>query len=688
MKKNKIITPPSPKKIPFKSYIHDNLRIDNYHWLRDINDPDVLDYLESENEYYDKSTKPFKSIEKKLFLEIKSRINEDDSSVPYFYNDYWYITKFEFGKPYPIYVRKHKYLSSKEELLIDVNKLSRGYDYFNLKGINVSPDNSKMAFSVDTKSRRKYKLYIKDLLDNSILKTNISNTNGLSVWANDSQHLYYVKKDELTLRSDSVYLLDIKNINKKDNLIYFEIDDTFSVSISKSKSNKYIFISSHSTKTTEYQYLNSDFPKQKFKLIQKRITGLEYDVYHYDKFFFIITNHGNSFNYKLVKTPERKTTLNNWTNFLDHRDDVLLQELDLFENYWVTLERSNGLNKLVIHSWRNKRSYYVPVKGETYNIYSLYNPNFQTDKIRYKYNSLSTPNSVIEFDMKSKKIKILKTQLVKDKNFKSSNYIEKRIWAKANDGTKIPISIVHNKKTKISPSTPLLQYAYGSYGYTIDPSFSTSLISLLDRGFIYAICHVRGGDYLGRIWYEKGKLLNKKNTFEDFISCSYFLIGEGYTSSKHLYAYGGSAGGLLMGVIINKNSNLYNGIIADVPFVDVVNTMLDESIPLTTGEYDEWGNPNILEFYNYINSYSPYDQVNEQDYPNMLVTTGIHDSQVQYWEPAKWVAKIRELKTNSNLIYLVTDMKTGHGGPSGRYNAIKEVAKKYAFLLQIENQSD
>ena len=688
MKIKKEIIPPVPKKNPFKTYIHDNLRIDNYHWLKDINDPDVLNYLKSENDYYDKSTKPFRSIEKKIFLEIKSRINEDDSSVPYFYNGYWYITRFKANKPYPIYVRKSKSLKSKEEILIDVNEASKGYDYYNLIGINISPDNTKMAFSVDIKSRRKYKLFVKDLSDNSILKTNISNTNGLSVWANDSRHLFYVTKDNITLRSNSVYLHDIKKPAINDSLVYFETDNTFSVAISKSKSNKYIFISSYSTKTTEYQYLNANYPKQNFKLIQKRIFGLEYDVYHYDKFFYIITNHNNSLNYKLVKTHENKTQLNYWVDFLNHRNDVLLQDLELFENYWVTFERFNGLNKMVIHSWNNKETYVVPFNGETYTIYSSYNPDFKTKKIRYKYNSLSTPNSIMEFDMKSRKIKILKTQLVNDESFKSNNYIEKRIWAKAKDGTKIPISIIYNKKTNISSSTPLLQYAYGSYGYTVDPAFSISLISLLDRGFIYAICHVRGGDYLGRKWYEDGKLLNKKNTFEDFISCSNLLIKKGYTSSKHLYAYGGSAGGLLMGVIININSKLYNGIIADVPFVDVINTMLDETIPLTTGEYDEWGDPKILKYYNYINSYSPYDNVKKKEYPNMLVTTGIHDSQVQYWEPAKWVAKIREFKTDSNLVYLLTDMKTGHGGPSGRYDAIKEVAKKYAFLLQIEDQTD
>ena len=688
MKNRKKFNPPIPKKVPHRKYAHDYIRIDNYSWLEDIKNPDVTDYLESENEYYKRSSEAFKLTEKKIYLEIKSRINEDDTSVPYFYNGYWYITQYKIGKSYPIYLRKKKYLYAKEEVLVDVNEEAKGYNYFNLTGITISPDNTKMAFSVDTESRRKYKLYIKNLSDDSVIKTNISNTNGTCEWANDSRYLFYVSKNDKTLRSESIYLFDVIKPRNESILIYHEVDKTFSVSLSKSKSEKYIFISSISSITKEYQYLDANFPKLKFKLIQKRIKGLEYDVYHHNKYFYIITNHNNSPNNKLIRTDEINTQIGNWLTILDHRDDVLLQEIDLFEKYWVTLERFEGLNQLIVHTWSDKNSFKIPVEGETYNLYSLYNPQFNTNKIRYKYNSLTTPNSILEFDMKTKKIKKLKVNSVNDKNFKTSNYIEKRIWAIGKDGVKIPISIVYHKTTKISTSSTLLQYGYGSYGYTVDPSFSVSLLSLLDRGFIFAICHVRGGDYLGRQWYENGKLLNKKNTFDDFIQCSKFLIEKNYTSSKHLYAWGGSAGGLLMGVIMNENSNLYNGIIADVPFVDVINTMLDESIPLTTGEYDEWGNPNLKEFYDYIYSYSPYDQIKKQRYPNVLVTTGIHDSQVQYWEPAKWVAKIREFKTDSNLIYLLTDMNSGHGGASGRYDAIKEIAKKYSFLLQIEALSD
>jgi len=686
MKENSKLIPPTAKKIPYQHKIHGDIRVDNYYWLRERDNPEVTDYLERENDYFDKLTIQSKPIQKELFSEMKSRIKEDDSSVPYFYNGYWYITKFETGKSYPIYTRKKVSLSAKEELLVDVNIEAKGYEYFSLIGVNISPDNSKMSYAIDTQSRRKYTLYIKDLITNEKLETKIKNTTGGSVWANDNKHLFYTKKDSETLRSNEVYRhnLEIKNID--DQLIYIETDDTFSVGIGKSKSNDYIFISSYSTLTTEYQYLNANSPTKKFKKIQERIRGLEYNVSHYKEYFYIMTNHNNSNNFKLVKTPIESTEIKNWISIIDHRKDVLLEDIELFENFWVTSEKKNGLNQLIIHSWDGKPSYFLPIEGETYSLSIGNNPQFDSERLRYSHNSLSNPPSVMEFDMKSKKNFVLKTQKVLDHNFKSDNYIEKRIWAKSKDGTNIPISLIYHKKTKLSSKTPLLQYAYGSYGYTIDPYFSISRLSLLDRGFVYAITHVRGGDYLGRSWYEDGKLLKKKNTFTDFIACSKFLINKGYTSSKHLYAYGGSAGGLLMGVIINDSPEIYNGVIAAVPFVDVMTTMLDETIPLTTGEYDEWGNPNDKDYYNYMLSYSPYDQVKKQNYPNILVTTGLHDSQVQYWEPAKWVAKIRDYKNNSNVVFLQTDMKTGHGGASGRFDALKEVARDYAFLLQLEKQ--
>ena len=687
MKENSKLPPPKAEKIPYQHKIHDHIRVDNYYWLRERNNPEVIEYLERENDYYNKLTIQSKPIQKELFFEMKARIKEDDSSVPYFYNGYWYITRFEIGKSYPIYTRKKDSLSANEEILVDVNIEAKGYEYFSLVGINISPDNSKMSYAIDNQSRRKYTLYVKDLVTNKNLKTNIENTTGGSVWANDNKHLFYTKKDPKTLRSNEVYRLNIEFIDVNE-LIYMEADNTFEVGIGKSKSNEYIFISSYSTLTSEHQYLNANNPTENFKKIQERIKGLEYSVSHYNDYFYIITNHNNSYNFKLVKAPLNNTEIKHWTTIIDHRKDVLLEDIELFENFWVTSERHNGLNKLIIHSWDDDPSYSLPIEGETYSLYSEYNPQFTSSKLRYSYNSLSNPPSIMEFDMYSKENVVLKTQKVLDDDFNSNNYVEKRIWAEANDGVRIPISLIYHKETKLSKDTPLLQYAYGSYGITRDPYFSSTRLSLLNRGFIYAIAHVRGGEYLGRPWYEEGKLFKKKNTFSDFISCSKFLIDQGYTSSKHLYAYGGSAGGLLMGVILNDSPEIYNGVIAAVPFVDVITTMLDETIPLTTGEYDEWGNPNDKDYYNYMLSYSPYDQVKNHAYPNLLVTTGLYDSQVQYWEPAKWVAKLRDYKTDSNVIFLHTNMNTGHGGASGRFDSLKEVVKDYAFLLQLEEQVD
>ena len=688
MKESPNIPPPKAEKIPYQHKAHNDIRIDNYYWLNDRNNPEVIDYLERENDYYEKLTSSSKSFQNELFKEMKARIKEDDSSVPYFYNGYWYITRYESGKSYPIYSRKKDSLSADEEILVDVNVKADGYDYYRLAGINISPDNTKMAYAVDNQSRRKYTIYVKDLISNKDLDVKIENTTGSSIWGNDNHHLFYTKKDNITLRSNMVFRHDLLNKIDDDVLIYEEKDDTFSVGLGKSKSNQFIFISSYSTLTSEHQYLNANNPTGEFKIIQKRIRGLEYSVSHFKDHFYLITNHDNSNNFKLVKTPILNTEIKNWISVLDNRDDVLLEDIELFEDFWVTSERSNGLNQIIIHSWESEDSYSLPVKGETYSLNNLFNPQFNSTKLRYSYNSLSSPRSIIEFDMVHKENKVLKTDEVLDDNFDPDNYIEKRIWAKALDGIEIPISLVYHKDTKLSNETPLLQYAYGSYGITRDPYFSFSRLSLLNRGFVYAIAHVRGGEYLGRSWYEDGKLFKKKNTFSDFITCSKFLIEKGYTSPSHLYANGGSAGGLLMGVIINDAPELYRGVIAAVPFVDVITTMLDDSIPLTTGEYDEWGNPNNKEYYDYMLSYSPYDQIRKQNYPNLLVTTGLYDSQVQYWEPAKWVAKLRDYKTDTNVVFLHTNMNTGHGGASGRFDALKEVARDYSFLLQLEHQID
>ena len=678
------IKPPVAKIISHTLEKHGHVRTDNYYWLNQRENPEVIDYLNQENDYYHQSTSHTKEFQKDLFEEMKARIKEDDESVPYFYNGYYYITRFEKGKDYPIHSRKKESLGAKEEILFDCNEMAKGNTYFNLSGLSVSEDNTMVAFGVDTVSRRQYTIQVKNLVSGEILDVKLENTTGGSTWASDNTTLFYSRKDEVTLRADKIYKHKIGTAADKDTLVYFEKDETFDVSVYKSKSKKYLIINSSSTLTTEYQTVLSATPDAKFKVFQKRTRGLEYSISHFEDHFFIVTNKDKATNFKLMKTPEEATSKENWVDVIAHRDDVLLEDIDIFKNYLVVSERFNGLNHIRIMPWSGKGEYYLPFESETYMAYTTTNLDFDTEILRYGYQSLATPASVIDFNMKTAAKNVLKEQEVLGGKFDKNNYIEERIWATAKDGTEVPISMVYRKGIKKDGKNPLLLYAYGSYGVTMDCHFSSVRLSLLDRGFIYAIAHIRGGEDLGREWYENGKLLKKKNTFTDFIDCSQFVIDKKYTSTEHLYAEGGSAGGLLMGAIINMAPNLYNGVIAQVPFVDVVTTMLDETIPLTTGEYDEWGNPNVKKYYNYMLSYSPYDNVLAEAYPNLYISTGLHDSQVQYWEPAKWVAKLRVLKTNNNQLYLDTNMDAGHGGASGRFEAIKEIAKEYSFLLDLE----
>ena len=678
----KDLVPPKADQRPYQHKIHNDIRVDEYFWLKERANPEVIDYLERENDYYLKSTAHTIDFQEDLFEEMKARIKEDDSSVPYFYNGYWYISRFESGKEYSIYIRKKASLDAEEEVIFDCNEMAEGHQYFRLTGITISPDNTKAAFSIDTISRRLYTTKVKNLITGKYLSTSIKNTTGGVVWARDNKTLFYTKKDTETLRSQKIFKHNI--ISNQSELVYEEKDDTFSVYVMDSKSEDYIFISSYSSLTTEFQYIKSNEPSDKFKYIQKRQRGLEYSISHFGDYFYIFTNADDALNYKIMRTPVSSTERSNWLDFVPHRPSVLLEDLDIFRDYMVLTERENGLSRIRIQSWDGSKDAYLPILGETYTLYTSTNLDFNTSKLRYAFNSLTNPSSVLEYDMETGDIITLKEQEVLG-TFDKSDYVSKRLWASASDGVKVPISIVRHKDTQLNSETPILQYAYGSYGSTIDPNFSTTRLSLLNRGFAFAIAHVRGGEYMGRNWYEDGKLFNKKNTFSDFISCSKFLIEQGYTSLDHLYAYGGSAGGLLMGVILNDAPEIYNGVISAVPFVDVMTTMLDETIPLTTSEYDEWGNPNDKDYYSYMKSYSPYDNVKAQDYPNLLVTSGLHDSQVQYWEPAKWVARLRELKTNKKQLYLNTDMEAGHGGASGRFDALKETAKKYSFLLELEN---
>ncbi|MDA8893519.1 S9 family peptidase [Flavobacteriaceae bacterium] len=688
---------PSAEKQAKSLTIHNSTRIDNYFWMRltdeqktaknkDNQTQKVEAYLNAENEYFDKVTASTNNFQKELFEEMKGRIKEDDTSVPYFRNNYFYITRFEKGSQYPIYSRKKESLEVDEEILFDVNQEALEHEYFQLGALNVSPDNKLVAFATDTVSRRQYTIQIKNLETGELLTDKIENTTGGSVWSNDNKTLFYTKKDPLTLRSSSIYRHILGTDASEDVIVFEEKDETYSTYVYKTKSHKFIVIGSSSTLSSEFRIISADKPYGDWKVIHPREDNLEYSLAHYGDYFYIQTNKDDATNFKLMKTPVNKTTKENWVDVIPHRKETLLEDVSIFKNYLVIEERSNGLGKIRIKTWDGKEDYYLPFDEETYSAGVYANPEFDTDVIRYSYNSMTTPNSVIDFNMKNQTKEIKKEQEVLGGKFDKNNYKSERIWATARDGKKVAISLVYHKDTELNKNTPLLQYAYGSYGYTISDGFSSTRLSLLDRGFVYAVAHIRGGQYLGREWYNDGKMMNKKNSFFDFIDCSKYLIDNNYTSAKHLYAMGGSAGGLLVGAVSNLNPELYNGIIAAVPFVDVISTMLDESIPLTTGEFDEWGNPKEKEAYDYMLSYSPYDQVTSKKYPNMLVTTGYFDSQVQYWEPAKWVAKLRELKTDKNTLLLHTNMDVGHGGASGRFDALKETAIDYTFLLALENK--
>lgn len=677
---------PKAKKINKKLTAHGEVRIDPYYWLNERENPEVIQYLEQENAYCDFVMKDTELLQRELFEEMKSRYKEDDESLPYFFNEYWYITRYEKGSEYPIFTRKYQSQENEEELLLDVNILADGHDFYDVGGISISLNNEIMAYSEDITGRRIYTIHIQNLKTKEKLEEKLENTTGRIVWANDNEHFFYIQKNE-HLRAYKIYRHRLGTSQEEDVLVFHEEDEAFDVSVFKTKSLEYIFVASSSTVSDEHRFIPAADVFAEWKIVQPREEGLEYAVEHYENDFYILTNEGGDYNFKLVKTSVDTPYKENWVEVIPHREEVLLEGFEIFKNFLVLEEREKGLLQLNIFDYKNKTSWYLPFNDPTYTVYIGLNLEFDTEILRYGYTSLTMPRSTYEYNMREKTARLLKQQEVLGGKFLSENYISERVWVDSRDGeAKIPISLVYHKDTPKSEKTPLLLYGYGSYGHTVDASFSSIRLSLLDRGFIYAIAHIRGGEYLGRDWYENGKMLKKKNTFYDFIDAAKFLIKENYTSSNHLYAMGGSAGGLLMGVVINEEPELFNGIVAQVPFVDVVTTMLDESIPLTTGEYDEWGNPNDKEYYEYMKSYSPYDNVTENSYPNMLVTTGLHDSQVQYWEPAKWVAKLRDLKKDNNVLIFKTDMTSGHGGASGRFESLKEEALEYAFLLMVDKK--
>lgn len=676
------IKPPVAEKLPQELVTHGDTRIDNYFWMNQRDDPKVIEYLEAENNYKDSVLKHTEKLQEKLYDEIIGRIKQDDESVPYFENGYYYYVRYEEGKEYPIYCRKKSSMEGEEEILLNVNELAVGYDYYAAVGLNVSPDNNYLAYGVDTLSRRKYDIYIKDLTTGKLLDNIVTNTTGQTVWANDNKTLFYVRKDEVTLRACEVFKHKINESDTNDKSVFHEDDEEFWVDLDKTKSKQYIMISSSQTLSSEYRYINADNPDEEFKIIQPRERNLEYTVSHFGDSFYIVTNADGATNFKLVKTPVDKTTKENWVDVVPHRDDTLLEYIEIFKDYIVIKERNNGLDQLRVMSWDNDADYYLDFQDEAYAADVSMNPEFDSELLRFNYSSLVTPNSTYDFNMATKERVLLKQTEVLG-GFNSSDYVTKRVFAIARDGVKVPISIVYKKGLEKNGNNPALLYGYGSYGISMSPRFKSSVLSLLDRGFVYAIAHIRGGEEMGRSWYEDGKLLKKKNTFTDFIDCSKYLIDEKYTSAEKLFIEGGSAGGLLVGAVVNMAPELYKGAIAAVPFVDVVTTMLDDSIPLTTFEYDEWGNPNVKEYYDYMLSYSPYDNVKAQYYPNILVTTGYHDSQVQYWEPAKWVAKMRDMKTDNNILVFDIDMDSGHGGASGRFKGYKRTALEYAFMMDL-----
>lgn len=673
--------PPVAEKKPKELTIHGDTRIDNYYWLRERENPEVIAYLEAENAYRESVMKETVELQENLYDEIVGRIKQTDESVPYLKNGYYYYTRYEEGKEYPIYCRKKGSVEAEEEIMLNVNEMAKGHAYFSVSGLSVSPDNRYLSFGVDTVSRRKYTIHVKDLNSGEILPDKIPVTTGGSTWANDNLTLYYTRKDGQTLRSMEIFRHTLGTPAASDVSVYLEDDETFSTFVYKSKSEQYIFIGSVSTTTSEYRFMDADDPEGEFTVIQPRTPDLEYGVEHFGDAFYVRTNL-DARNFRLMKTPVERPGKENWKEVIPHRDDVFLEGIELFSNYLVVDERKEGLTHLRVMNMKDGSEHYLEFWEEVYTAWVSVNPEFDTEILRFSYTSLTTPTSTYDYNMVTREKTLLKQQEVLG-DFSPDDYEAKRIYATAEDGKRIPMSMVYRKGMEMNGENPTLIYGYGSYGSTMDPRFSSVRLSLLDRGFIYVMAHIRGGQIYGREWYEDGKLFNKMNTFTDFVSCSEELINAGYTNPDKLFAMGGSAGGLLMGAVVNLRPDLYKGVVAAVPFVDVVTTMLDESIPLTTSEYDEWGNPNEKEYYDYMLSYSPYDQVGAKDYPNMLVTTGLHDSQVQYWEPAKWVAKLRDVKTDDNLLLLYCNMDTGHGGASGRFERFKETAMEYAFMLML-----
>ena len=686
--------PPDTEKNPHKREIHGDTRIDNYHWMRltdeqksakkyDNQTQKVVDYISAEDKYLKNSLKHTKPLQKTLFDEMVGRIKKTDMSVPYLDNGYYYYVRYEEKSEYPIYCRKYKSIDNVEEIILDVNQLAEGYDYFAIGGMSVSPDNKWLAYGVDTLSRRFYKVYFKHLPTGKVLDQTITNTTGGLAWANDNETVFYTRKNEVTLLGEKIYRHKKGTDSKKDELVYEEKDKTYYNGVYRSKSGSYIIIYNSSTLVSDYHILSADEPDGGFINFTPRGKKHEYNIQHYKDHFYIISNM-DAPNNRLMKTKINATDISNWEEVISHRDDVHLLGLEIFKNHLVLSERKDGLRAIRIKNMNTDTDTYLDFNEETYSAYISTNEEYDTNILRYSYSSMLVPSSVFDYNMDTGEKVLLKQREVPGKGYDQSLYEAKTIYATSRDGEeKIPIYLVYRKDMKKDSPQPLLLYSYGSYGSTSDPYFSSTRLSLLDRGVIYALTNVRGSQIYGRRSYEEGRMLNKKNTFFDFIDAGKFLVSEGYTDPSQLMCSGGSAGGLLIGAVVNMEPDLWKGAIAAVPFVDVVTTMLDPSIPLTSNEWDEWGDPRNEEYYHYMLSYSPYDQIEDRAYPNILVTSGFFDSQVQYWEPLKYVAKLRDHWLGDNRLYLYMNMETGHSGKSGRFRVYEEYALEYAFLLDI-----
>ena len=684
--------PPDATKKPHKITVHGDTRVDSYYWMRltdkqksakkfDSQTSEVVDYITTENEYTQSSLNHTKKFQNKLFEEIVGRIKKDDVSVPYLDNGYYYYTRYEKGREYAIRCRKKGSLDSPEEIILDENKLAEGYDYFAVSGMNVSPDNEWLAFGVDTLSRRFYEVHFKNLKSGDILEQTIPNTTGGVAWASDNQTIFYTSKNKVTLLSEKIYRHKMGSDFRNDELVYTENDETYYIGVSRSKSGEYIIIYNSSTLVSDYHILRADNPDGKFKNFTPRGTAHEYSIDHYQNKFYIVTNW-NAKNNSLMETAENATDISQWKEVIAHRDDVHLLGLEIFKDHLVINERKDGLRGLRIINQKTGDDADIDFEEETYTARISVNEEFNTNILRYSYTSMVTPSTTYDYNMDTGEKTLMKQQEIVG-GYDQKAYHSERLYATAQDGKRIPISLVYRKDMKSDSPQNLLLYAYGSYGSTRDPGFGSSRLSILDRGFIYAIAHVRGSQIYGRQSYDDGKMLNKKNTFTDFVDAGIHLVNNGYTNSEQMFCEGGSAGGLLIGAVVNLAPELWRGAIAAVPFVDVVTTMLDPSIPLTSNEWDEWGDPRIKKYYDYMLSYSPYDQVRDTAYPNMLVTSGFFDSQVQYWEPLKYVAKLRDHWQGENKLYLHMNMDAGHGGKSGRFRRYREVALEYAFMLDL-----